>query len=335
MFTIPFSEITFYDYSISYKNLNLLLVVIGLAVLIHFLTIKRSEKRAIKFSNYDILEKLIGKGAARERNLLPLILRVLVLSMIIFSISDFTVTLEGYDSDMNFLLLIDSSASMLNPDIEPTRLEAAKEAGINLADKLPEKTMMGVLTFSGEAQMQCGLLEKGPKLENCISNVTRGKKGGTAIGDAIILGSTEMKKIENKKRGMIIITDGTNNMGVGINESVDFAKNRNITIYTVGIGGSGNYTEIDIPEEYLDAEGSVTVAEKESYNETMLSSISNSTGGKFYKAEKKEDLEKVYREVVLEKKMMEIQPTFYLLAVAAILLLLEWALGATKYKTLP
>src|SRR4030042_759801 len=98
MFTIPFSDITFYEYAISYKNLNLLLVVIGLAVLIHVLTIKRSEKRAIKFSNYEILEKLMGKGAARERNLLPLVLRLLVLSMVIFAISDFTVTFKGYKS---------------------------------------------------------------------------------------------------------------------------------------------------------------------------------------------------------------------------------------------
>ncbi len=335
MFTIPFSDITFYDAAISYKNLNLLLVVIGLAILIHILTIKRSEKRAIKFSNYDILEKLLGKGAARERNLLPLILRVLVLCMIVFAISDFTVTFKGYKSDMDFLIAMDSSSSMLNPDVEPTRLEAAKEAGLDLLEKLPENTKMGVLTFSGEAGMECALTTDKEILAGCISNITYGGKGGTAMGDAIILGGTELKEVEGKGRGLVILTDGKNNAGVEINESLEFALEKNVTIYTIGIGTRNNQTDFDIPEEYRNIEGTVTITTEESYDEEMMWYLANSTGGRFYEASDRETLEKIYHEVVLEESAIKIQPTFYLLAVSAILLLLEWGLGATKYKTLP
>ena len=333
MFTIPFSDITFYEYAISYKNLNLLLVVIGLAILIHILTIKRSEKRAIKFSNYEILEKLIGKGAARERNLLPLILRILVLTMIVFAISDFTITFKGYKSDMDFVIALDSSSSMLNPDVQPTRFEAAKEASLKLLGNLPEKTKMGVLTFSGEAKMECGLTSDKEKLESCIKNITYGEKGGTAIGDAIILGSTELKDVKRKK-GIILITDGKNNAGIDINESLDFAKGKNVTVYTVGIGTTQNETEFEIPEEYKN-KGTITITTEEGYNETVMRYISNSTGGKFYNATNEETLEKIYEDVILEKKIITIQPTFYLLAIATILLLIEWSLGATKYKTLP
>lgn len=334
MFTIPFSDITFYEYAISYKNLNLLLVVIGLAVLIHVLTIKRSEKRAIKFSNYDILEKLMGKGAARERNLLPLVIRLLVLSMIIFAISDFTVTFKGYKSDMDFIIAMDSSSSMLNPDVAPTRLEAAKNAALGLLEKLPERTQMGILAFSGEAQMECGLTRDKDKLQGCISNVTYGEKGGTAIGDAIILGSTELKDVDNK-RGLILITDGKSNAGVDVNESLEFAKEKNVTIIAIGIGTGVNETDFEIPEEYRKLEATITITTGETYDATLMSHLSNSTGGRFYEVSDRETLEKVYEEVVLEKSIITIQPTFYLLAIAAILLLVEWALGATKYKTLP
>ncbi|UCG95854.1 MAG: VWA domain-containing protein [archaeon] len=334
MFTIPFSDITFYEYAISYKNLNLLLVVIGLAILIHFLTIKRSEKRAIKFSNYEILEKLIGKGAARERNLLPLILRLLILSMVIFAISDFTITFKGYKSDMDFVIAMDSSSSMLNPDVEPTRLDAAKQAALDLLEKLPEKTEMGILSFSGEAEMRCGLTRDKEILDRCIKNVTYGQKGGTAIGDAIILGSTELKEVEGK-RGLILITDGKNNIGVSVNESLDFAMENNITIITVGIGTGGNETEFDIPEEYRSIEGTITITMEESYDQSTLNYLSNSTSGKFYEVRDRETLGSIYEEVVLEKRIITVKPTLYLLAVAALLLLIEWALGATKYKTLP
>lgn len=334
MFTIPFSDITFYEYAISYKNLNLLLVVIGLSILIHFLTIKRSEKRAIKFSNYDILEKLMGKGAARERNLLPLILRVLVLSMVIFAISDFTITFKGYKSDMDFIIAMDSSSSMLNPDVVPTRLEAAKQSALSLLDKLPEKTEMGILTFSGEAQMHCGLTKDKEKLSDCISNITYGEKGGTSMGDAIILASTELRETKTG-RGLILITDGKNNAGVGINESLKFAQENNVTIISIGIGKGGNQSEFEIPEEYRNIEGTVTISTEETYDEITLNHLSNSTNGKFYQVGDKETLKNIYEEVVLKKSIITIKPTTYLLAVAAILLLLEWALGATKYKTLP
>ncbi len=334
MFNIPLLDITFYDASISYKNLNLLLIVIAIAVLIHILTIKRSEKRAINFSNYEILEKLMGKGAARERNLLPLILRILVLSMVIFSISDFTVTFRGYESDADFIIGIDTSSSMLNPDVKPTRLEAAKEASIGLLENLPKQTGMGLLEFSGETNLPCELTKDKEKLSNCIKNISYGEAGGTAIGDAIILGANELKD-SSKKKIMIIITDGKNNAGVGINESLNFALEKNITIFTVGIGTKTNETEFEIPESYRDINGTMTISTQESYDEETLNYLSNSTGGSFYRADKKEELENIYKQVVLKDNIITLEPTFYLLAIAAILLLIEWALGATKYKTLP
>ena len=149
-----------------------------------------------------------------------------------------------------------------------------------------------------------------------------------------MLGSTELKNAKNK-RGLILITDGENNMGVSINDSLIYAMENNITIYTIGIGIKNNDTDFDIPEEYKNIEGTITITTEESYNETTMNYISNTTGGKFYEAADKETLKKIYEEVILEKNIITLEPTFYLLSIAAILLLVEWGLGATKYKTLP
>jgi len=312
------------------------LIVIGFAVIIHLITIKRSEKRAIEFSNFETLKKLMGHGVARERNLLPLILRILVLAMIIFAISDFTVTFRGYRSNMDFMLALDTSSSMLNPDVPPTRLEASKHAALDLVEKLPDGTKMGVITFAGEATVKCPMNSNRELLKSSIRDITYSEKAGTAIGDAIVLGAMEMKGISGKK-GIILVTDGKNNIGVSVNESVRAAKERNITIFTIGIGKVLNETNetFEIPPEYQNLTGTITITKSEGFDPKTLEMIANQTGGKFYIATNESSLEKIYEGTALEEKVVTIKPTFYLLALAVILLLIEWMLGATKYKTLP
>jgi len=334
MFKIPFLDISFYRVDFYYKNLYLLLFVIGFALLIHFIAVKRSEKRAIKFSNFETLEKLIGKGVARERDLLPLILRILILSMIIFSISDFKVMFEGYKSNMDFFLLIDTSSSMLNPDIPSTRLEAAKSAGLDLLEKTPDYTKIGIITFGGEANIENPLTTSKEKLRDTLNNITYSEKAGTAIGDAILLAGTELKDLKGNK-GIILVTDGTNNVGITINESLKFIENKNITVFTIGVGRKTNETKIELPEEFKKINGTVTVTQPESYDENMLRYLANYTGGKFFEGNNETSLKKIYEDIALKKSIITIEPTFYLLALAAILLLVEWSLGATKYKTIP
>jgi len=43
--------------SYTYENVNLLIVLIGLIIIIHIVTLRKIEKRTIKFANYETLKQ--------------------------------------------------------------------------------------------------------------------------------------------------------------------------------------------------------------------------------------------------------------------------------------
>jgi Ca-activated chloride channel family protein len=317
--------------SISYENVNLLLLVIGIALIIHLITIKRGKRRAVKFSNFELLREVVGEGVY-SRELLPLLLRICVLVLIIFAISNFTVTFTTKVTDTDFVITLDTSSSMLMPDIAPNRLEAAKEAAVNLVKVAPHGTKIGVVSFSGEARVEQELTDDKEKLVEKIKNISIGTKAGTAIGDALIVSSIVLQDAKRRK-SIILITDGECNVGTPLDDALEYVKRQNITVYAIGVGRETNFTtfNITIPKEYAN----FTMAKFQELNETALILLANQTNGKYFRARNFAELKRVYEDAVLRTDIISIKPIYYLLVLAAILLLIEWALGITKYRTIP
>ena len=125
----------------------------------------------------------------------------------------------------------------------------------------------------------------------------------------------------DKGKAMILLSDGQGNIGIPIEEAVDYANIRGITIYTIGMA----------TEEGANFFGVPLVLDEET-----LSYISVNTGGKYYRVGNKEELEKAYNEIanINERKISNnLSLTFIILAL--LLLLYEWILINTKYRTLP
>ncbi len=105
------------------------LLSIPLLIIIHFITEKTSRKRALKFANYEAIAKITGESIVSS-NIVLLLIRVAVLGFIILAISGTVVYYVGPVTEADFVLAIDSSASMTANDIKPTRIEAAKTEAI-------------------------------------------------------------------------------------------------------------------------------------------------------------------------------------------------------------
>ena len=92
--------------------------------------------------------------------------------------------------------------------------------------------------------------------------------GNTAFYDAIYEGVTLLKE-EKERKAVIGFTDGVNTAGIhGISDTIEYAQLQNIPAYLVGIG------------EYVDP--------------TVLSYISNQTGGRYYYAANSSVLSSIY-----------------------------------------
>lgn len=309
------------------------LLIIPFVIITHFFTLKKAKTAALKFSNYNAIERVskgefLGKpykGFFKNKNLSLLILRLIVYTLLIFSVTGTTVWYLGTVSDYDFVLAIDSSSSMLADDFDPNRLEAAKDAAKQFISIVPDRSNIGVTTFASSAFIDLELISDKGELKVVISNIGIKESGGTNIGDAIITSSNLMtsEKGDKKSRAIILITDGQSNVGTPVDVAIDYAKSKNTVIHTIGIGTEegGKLMGVNFTSKL---------------DEESLNVISSSTDGKYFRAESKEFLIEAFNEIAsFSEKKIPFNISWILLIIALVLLAFEWVLLYTVYKTIP
>ena len=287
----------------------------------HFISLRKIKRNAILFSNYQAMERVFGKKIL-SKNYPLLIIRILTLIFLIFALSGTAIVYEVFAGESDFVLAIDASASMLAQDYQPNRLAAAKEAATIFVDSIPGGTKVGVMSFAGAPFVKQELTDDLEKVGRTIENVDIELAGGTAMGEAIV--SSANMLLAGERRGMIILlTDGQNNVGIGVDEALDYTKKFNVVIHTIGIGTE----EGDV----IGNTSFVTVLDS-----GTLKRIANQTGGKYYRAKTKGELERAYEIIAGETiRMVSTDLSYYLMFIALALFLIELVLVNSKYRTIP
>jgi Ca-activated chloride channel family protein len=290
-------------------------------MLVHFISLRKIKRKAMLFANYEALERIFGEKIL-SKNYPLLILRVLTLIFLIFALAGTVIIYEGAGGVADYALAIDASASMLAEDYRPNRVEAAKEAALRFVDTLPADTSVGVLSFAGASFVKQELTPDLGKVRTAVSGVGIEIAGGTAIGEAIV-SSANMLLGGDKDRIIVLLTDGQNNVGIGVDEALAYASNFNIVINTIGIG----------TEEGGIVANTTYVAGLDS---GTLQQIADTTGGKFYLAETEAELESAYEDIASSTmRQLTADLSSYLMLIAVALFLLELILVNSKYRTIP
>ncbi|MDE6006874.1 MAG: VWA domain-containing protein [Muribaculaceae bacterium] len=206
-------------------------------------------------------------------------------------------TIEGTD----IVLAIDISGSMTATDLKPNRIEAAKEVATKFVSQRPNDNI-GYVVFAGESLSLMPLTTDKAALVNAISATKAGSlRDGTAIGDGIASAINRLVSGQAKSKSLIILTDGTNNAGdVAPATAADIARQKGIRIYSIGVGTNGS---IAITDPY----GFSTTMMETKIDEVALKSISDATGGKYFRATDSHSLRKVFDEIdALEKSKINV-----------------------------
>jgi Ca-activated chloride channel family protein len=238
-------------------------------------------------------------------------------------------------------LTMDLSSSMLSKDFEPNRLEVSKVVATNFISKRPYDRI-GLTAFSGEGYTQCPLTTDHEALKMLLAELHCGLiEDGTAIGMGLACSINRLKEDSSKSKIIILITDGVNNAGdISPALAADLAKTYKMKIYAIGVGTNGEaYSPIGRSQhgEYVFGMAPVNI------DEQLLSQISSSTGGKYYRATNEKMLEEIYNEIdQLEKTKIEVRyikrysEEFRSFLILALLLLsLDWILRLTILRILP
>ena len=325
--------------------LNLFLLIPLIAIFFIFISV-RQRKRMEIFADKTAVERILAyKSEKKER-----LGRLLIIVAIFFLIVSLSMPQIGTRLTMkrrsgrDIIIAIDTSLSMLAQDIKPNRLEKAKFEIMSFIDRL-KGDRVGILTFAGDSFVQCPLTldYNAAKMFLDVIEVDMMPVPGTAIGNAIRMASKAFVKKQTKYKVLLLLTDGENH-GNDIMEAVKEAKDQGVIIYTIGIGSRKGE-----PIPIIGKEGNVEGYKKDKDGKVVMSRLGDvilqriaiTTGGKYYNATSKEfELDEIYNEIDKMKKK-ELSNRFYavyeerfqyFLAVALILLCIEFILGDRKNK---
>lgn len=292
------------DFSWADKHLFWLLLVLPfLVVWYYYIHYKRSQ--AIRFSSLNAI-------ASSGWNSIPALLfslRLLALGVLILAFArpqlqeDETFTRKSAEG-IDIVMALDISGSMMAEDFKPNRLVVAKEVAINFIKERPNDRI-GLVVYEGQAFTQCPLTTDHNVLIRLFNDVEPGMiQDGTAIGMGLATAVNRLKESDGKSKVVILLTDGVNNQGnIDPLTAAEIAREFGVRVYTIGVGKNGK-----APFPAIDPFGrKVRTMMDVKIDEPMMKSIAEMTGGKYFRAENREKLESIYKEIdQLEKTLIKV-----------------------------
>ena len=255
-------------------NALFLFLLIPLLIFVYYRYNSNKKESILKFSSLNMIKEIDAKKNLIRKHS-PFVLILIVLSLTIIALANPQIVTIGVEKGINLGIVLDGSESMAASDYKPTRLEAAKNAVNSLVTKISDKNNVGVILFETGAGTISYLTPVKEKTLNSISLIEQGN-GATAIGDGLSLGIDMVSSILDKKRVIILLSDGIQNSGlVSPEQAIQYAIRNNVQIHTIGIGSEEPVYLRD------DIYGSPQYAE---LDEIILRNISDSTGGNYFKS---------------------------------------------------
>ncbi|KAF5410279.1 MAG: VWA domain-containing protein [Euryarchaeota archaeon] len=303
-----------------------LLLLLILPAIYYAYTIHRKKKRAsaLKFSNLGIIKEASGKKHSLRQNL-PFYILLFAIALLITGLADPHIPLKQAKEGVNVVLVIDNSGSMQANDYTPTRLEAAKRSAAILVRSLDSKDNVGIVVFESGATTAAYLTPYKDKALEKLKAVEP-REGKTAIGDGLALAIDMATSIPNKKKVVILLSDGVNNAGVvAPDEAVAFARTLNIQVNAIGMG-----SEEPVVLGY-DFFGRPQYAE---LDEATLKSIATETGGQYYKSVDDNTLDEIYANISqnIERVREETSIKDWFFAAALVVLMVYLYVIYGKYR---
>ena len=323
------------------------LLLMPLLVWVYLRQVKLRDRGTAVLGPLGIVRGGDGTAVGRRRHWPPALFAV-GLTLLLFSLSrpELPVSLPRIEGTV--ILAFDVSSSMLAEDLEPSRIEAAKEAARVFVENQPSTIRVGVVAFSnGGIVVQPPTDVKADVLAT-IDRLT--PQGGTSLGqgiftalnaiagEAIVLEegaldegnlaeSVQALQIDDFSSAVVVLlSDGENTEFPEPLDIAQIAAEAGVRIYTVGIGSSeGALIEVD---------GFSIVTQ---LNEPALQEIANLTNGTYFFAEDEEELRDIYENIDLQftirGEQMEI--TAILAGISLVFMLVSGALSLLWFGRVP
>jgi len=291
-----------------------LLLLIPVLIIIMVLYNRKAGKKIKAAGEQALVRGLIPEFSIFRKNL-KFFFQLMALVLVIFLLArpQFGSRLEELKREgVEVIIALDVSNSMMAEDIQPNRLERAKQAISNLVDRLQDDKI-GLIVFAGDAYTQIPVTTDYVSAKMFLSSISPGivPKQGTSLASAINLGMNSFSPEMDESKALIIITDGENHEEDPLTLAGQ-ASEKGIIIHTIGIGSTSG---VPVPvitngrRDYLkDNEGNTVITR---LDENILREIAFTTGGKYVKASNTNiGLNTIFNEIS-SMKQQELEGTVY------------------------
>ncbi|HZL49451.1 MAG TPA: VWA domain-containing protein [Terracidiphilus sp.] len=128
---------------------------------------------------------------------------------------------------------------------------------------------------------------------------SRGNRGGTQLYDAIFLAADDLMKPKEGRKALVVFSDGEDRGSKeNLNDAIDAADHANLAVYTIYFKGQQERGA----NEGFPGGGGRRGGDRQSDidGRKIMEKIATRTGGRFFEAKKKDNLEDIYNQIAEE-----------------------------------
>jgi Ca-activated chloride channel family protein len=213
------------------------LLLVPLVVLLWARGERRRRRRAGSFGNPALLPNVLV-GRPSWRRLLPVALYLLAAAVLLVALARPEATAQVPRDRATIMLVIDVSRSMLNQDVQPTRMVAAQRAADAFLEQLPDRFQVGLITFAGAPRVESLPTTDRTAVRELLARAQ--VRGGTAVGDAILRAlqaSRPRDAVEDQRppTSVLLLTDGNSRSGIDPLLAAEQARRAEVPVFTVAV----------------------------------------------------------------------------------------------------
>ena len=297
---------------------------------------------SLVYSDLAAVRRADIRRRGRWRHVLPVVRLLAVAALVVAfarpraGVTSENVLTEGID----IVLVLDISSSMLAEDLEPNRIDAARQVAADfVSGRLNDR--IGLVVFAGQAFTQVPLTLDYGVVRELMDELEVGMvEDGTAVGMGLATAIKRLNESVAESKVVVLLTDGRNNRGeIDPLTAAQMAQALGVRVYTIGAGSRGT-ARVPVDDPLL---GRRYATVRVDVDEETLAEVASITGGRYFRATDTESLAGIYQEIdELETTEIEVQnftrytELFHVpLAAGLLLLLMEAGLANTILRKLP
>jgi Ca-activated chloride channel family protein len=308
------------------------LAVVPLAILVYLRVDRRRRAGTARFANPALLSSVAPRRPGFRRHL-PLALYLIALAAVAVALARPEATVAVPEERATVVLTTDISGSMAARDVQPSRMEAVRQAALDFLDDAPRGLRVGAVAFNHAVRAIEAPSAEHAEARALIEQLS--PSGGTATGEGLAasLGLLERAGGRDGKRppaAIILLSDGTSTHGRDPIPVARQAARDRIPIYTVALGTDSGTIQVEGPDGQ-------TVTRQVPPDRDAMRRIATITGARTFSADAGDQLTTVYErlgsQVATREERRQVTAAF--VGGAAALLLAGGALSLRWFGRLP